>query len=568
MGASLPPLSRVSAYRAIGSGAFSPDVSRRAPNQYDDTGVGYDSAKSQIWVTPDKKVYQIKRHTANDAAWVRMNDAPFPGDVAKANLVACYGTRRLVRGYTGNAIKVKRASDSTELDIGFLSDGALDAQSLDAFLYGTTGNVTVWYDQSGNAYDATPTAGYEPVIPQIDQLGANRGVLFDHSVTVNGNATAADGTVGKIKQALNIPSGVSVTANAHSVVSLAAFGHGTRSSPLTTLSGATDFTLGNNNARGVNALVVAYGSTSINKAITGFRPPLTPNVYGYSSGSGLSVYARDTRSASAGSQGSATLTGGYIGLSNQFRDGASNTDVGYNIQGAVLIFNKAISYTEYLAMMAGLYALYGLAPQVRANIICDGDSITEGAYGTWFQNWPRQMAGLLGFDANVYGVGIGGGTFSSQTAAVQKWSSLYDANAPANVLVIACGTNDINAGSSLSTLQTALQAYIAEVRARSWNGDIWACTILPRGSLTEANGKEQIRTGYNAWLKANVASLGLAGVIDFAGDATMGASAAYNDGTFWADTTHPNMTGLGMLAMCAARTIGPLVFGKLCQAAA
>ena len=84
---------------------------------------------------------------------------------------AGYSLRRLKTGAT-NAIRVRRSSDNTEQDIGFV-DGELDTVSLLAFV-GTAvtdnGYVKTWYDQSGNSNDATQTATGQQ--PQIVSSGA------------------------------------------------------------------------------------------------------------------------------------------------------------------------------------------------------------------------------------------------------------------------------------------------------------------------------------------------------------------------------------------------------------
>ena len=69
-----------------------------------------------------------------------------------------YSLRRLRTAYSGNCVKVRRASDSTELDIGFVNN-VLDTASLATFCSGTDGFVTTWYDQSGSSNNATQTAG-------------------------------------------------------------------------------------------------------------------------------------------------------------------------------------------------------------------------------------------------------------------------------------------------------------------------------------------------------------------------------------------------------------------------
>jgi hypothetical protein len=70
---------------------------------------------------------------------------------------AAYSLNQLNTSYSGAAIRVRRASDSTEQDIGFTEEFTLDTAALDAFCTGTNGFVAVWYDQSGNANHATQT---------------------------------------------------------------------------------------------------------------------------------------------------------------------------------------------------------------------------------------------------------------------------------------------------------------------------------------------------------------------------------------------------------------------------
>ena len=78
---------------------------------------------------------------------------------------AAYSLRKLRTAYTGSAIRVRRASDNTEQDIGFNVFGELDTVSLASFCSGTDGFVKTWYDQSGSANDATQTtAASQPKI--------------------------------------------------------------------------------------------------------------------------------------------------------------------------------------------------------------------------------------------------------------------------------------------------------------------------------------------------------------------------------------------------------------------
>jgi len=80
------------------------------------------------------------------------------------NALVAYDLRKLSSTYTGDCVKVRRASDNAEQDIGFLS-GQIDISSLETFASGGVCHVTTFYDQSGNANNAIQTAAAnQPVI--------------------------------------------------------------------------------------------------------------------------------------------------------------------------------------------------------------------------------------------------------------------------------------------------------------------------------------------------------------------------------------------------------------------
>jgi len=83
--------------------------------------------------------------------------APFVGLLdTYSGAAAAYSLRQLSSSYSGDAIRVRRASDNAELNIGFVAN-ELDTASLTTFCSGTNGFVTTWYDQSGNARNAVET---------------------------------------------------------------------------------------------------------------------------------------------------------------------------------------------------------------------------------------------------------------------------------------------------------------------------------------------------------------------------------------------------------------------------
>lgn len=90
--------------------------------------------------------------------------------------------RKLDNDYAGSAIRVRRSSDNSEQDIGFVNC-YLDTASMKTFVGANNGLVTTWYDQSGNGWNATQsTAGLQPSIITSGSINYNNGkpaILFD-----------------------------------------------------------------------------------------------------------------------------------------------------------------------------------------------------------------------------------------------------------------------------------------------------------------------------------------------------------------------------------------------------
>jgi hypothetical protein len=99
------------------------------------------------------------------------------------NAAAAYSLRKLDKDYTGNAIRVRRSNDNTEQDIGFTSSGDLDTAALKTFVGANSGFVTTWYDQSGNARNATQTtAANQPRVVNagtVDRRSGDISLVYD-----------------------------------------------------------------------------------------------------------------------------------------------------------------------------------------------------------------------------------------------------------------------------------------------------------------------------------------------------------------------------------------------------
>lgn len=93
------------------------------------------------------------------------------------DLAAVYSVNLLVSFYDGDAIRVRRASDNTEQDIGFVN-GELDTTALTSFCAGTDGFVVTWYNQDGSGNDfGQGTSAAQPKI-----YDAATGVELDNAV--------------------------------------------------------------------------------------------------------------------------------------------------------------------------------------------------------------------------------------------------------------------------------------------------------------------------------------------------------------------------------------------------
>ncbi len=90
-----------------------------------------------------------------------------------------FSLRQLDVNYTGPCLEVRRDSDNTIKDIGFLVDGSLNVAQLLDFCGTGDGFVRTWYDQSGNGYDAVQNT--HSIQPRIVNDGAveknERGAL-------------------------------------------------------------------------------------------------------------------------------------------------------------------------------------------------------------------------------------------------------------------------------------------------------------------------------------------------------------------------------------------------------
>ncbi len=109
--------------------------------------------------------------------------------------------RRLSSTYSGNIFTVRRGSDNTTQNIGYLSNGDLDTGSLSTFCSGSNGFVTTLYDQSGNGVNLVQ--GNTTRQPKIYDSGTGvitkgpnnePSMLFDGGDSLSGSYAASTDT--------------------------------------------------------------------------------------------------------------------------------------------------------------------------------------------------------------------------------------------------------------------------------------------------------------------------------------------------------------------------------------
>jgi hypothetical protein len=99
--------------------------------------------------------------------------------------IGIYSMRRSLAAYSGAAIRIRRASDDTEEDIGFDGVGDLDVASAATFIGASTGYITTWYDQSGNSRDLVALSqANQPVFSSSNTVWNSKPVLGDASTSI------------------------------------------------------------------------------------------------------------------------------------------------------------------------------------------------------------------------------------------------------------------------------------------------------------------------------------------------------------------------------------------------
>ncbi len=379
------------------------------------------------------------------------------------SVAVAYGLRRLIRGYRGAAIRIRRSSDSTEMDIGF-SGNELDVATLLSFVGNSNGVIRTWYDQSGNGKNAAQGGVGTP--PTLVSSGALN--------TLNGKLTAVfDGSNVLFAAALSV------------------------SQPFTQYAVAAP---GNTSAH-----IMIGGNTSANGFFTESSRLRLNNGSALTS---LAVVNTNLCHVFAGVQNGASsvvsVNGAYnIGTTSS--TGLVGTEIGSWQVGQIpylgqmselMIFNGAHDVGMRNLVETSVMGYYGITRS--ENFIFDGDSLTIGTGSTGGQSYPNQFMALIGGSHYSLNDGVGGQKLDDMDAAAV---SSIDATAyptARTTLIIWGGTNDLSAGRTPAQTYNFLKNYITNRKATGKYDRIVVMTSVPR----EGNTPE--RFTYNDLIRAGM----------------------------------------------------------------
>jgi len=196
------------------------------------------------------------------------------------------------------------------------------------------------------------------------------------------------------------------------------------------------------------------------------------------------------------------------------------------------------------------------------NVVCDGNSITEGNGAAGGANsYPTQLGTLLGGGYAVTNKGTAGvyigHMIDDRFRTLNTIDTLFDASAAQNILIACEGTNDIQNGASAVQSFQRMKEYCLIHKHKGWQ--IIVATTIADGNY---NGTQETeRAAYNALVVANWPDFA-DGLADFAADTHFDAQSDTSDTTYYqVDTIHLTATGNGILAQIAYDAIQALPSG-------
>ncbi|MEE4451347.1 putative Ig domain-containing protein [Novosphingobium resinovorum] len=404
-----------------------------------------------------------------------------PGDAALAGV---YGLGKLVADYTGPALRVRRASDGAELDIGFV-DQALDTDAAATFKGASTLGVAVVYDQTGNGRHLTqPTASAQPSLwlgeggPTITNYDTDSPLLIPASLAI----ARADCAVFMVAR----------TPGQAATCGYWAFGAMT-----------TDYGLTSPRSAGNFAMQPMVASASIAATATNAQALGTANlaVLGLVSNAARQVVHRDEQTAEYPPAAAATLNaGGEVGEAIEY---GGRTD-----WRAFVVCSAAPSDTQVTAIKTTLGTVFGTCEPATLSFLGGGDSIVFGTGGANNRTITAAMHHRSARSVLLRNIGIAGHRLDQHYNDFDTVSAAYVTPGVPNVYFADYGHNDIKtyvtdsitATSAVEAMKVQVRRMAAKLRAYGFAMVIWQEAYADT-SFTAA--QESARDAWNEWLRSS-----------------------------------------------------------------
>lgn len=402
---------------------------------------------------------------------------------ASAALAGAYGLSRLVAGWTGSALRVRRASDGAERDIGF-SGQTLDMADAIAFRGGSTLGVAIVYDQTGNGRHLTqPTASAQPQLwlgeggPTVTNYDTDSPLLIPASLAI----PRADCAIFMVAR----------TPGQAATCGYWAFGAAT-----------TDYGLTSPRTAGNLAMQPMVAGASIGATATNAQALGVNNmaVLGLVSSAARQVVHRDEQTADYPPAAAALLdAGGEVGEAIEY---GGRTD-----WRGFVVYSAAPASAQVAAIKAVLKTVFGTASPATLSFLGGGDSIVFGTGGANNRTITAALHHRSAAEVLLRNIGIAGHRLDQHYNDFDNPSVAYLTPGVPNVYFADYGHNDIktyvtDAASAVSTVEAMkVQArrMAARLRAYGFAIVIWQEAFA---DTTFTAAQESARDAWNAWLRA------------------------------------------------------------------
>jgi hypothetical protein len=419
-------------------------------------------------------------------------------DTISATALRAYSTRKLRSAYAGACWRIQRASDSTQTDIGFNSNGKIDKVAIATFAAGTTYKIVKVYDQSTTNDPLVPNVilgASEPTGALNHFLGSRAGIDF---------GTAGD-------KALSSVANISTT---NPKVYLAVHCKQVSNRDFEFLFACA----GANRGAVLKGMLSMYGNGYHNAGrFDGGTHQMT---FWFTSGDDKVIIDGVDHPCLATSS-SSTNCGNGLASGIPFALGAYHAaqtgDCLSGVIGECIVFDGTVSGPDDAALRASQDAFFINAPAAADPlafhnlVIMEGDSLTFGYQAT--TNPPTLVQTAKGSDWQIRNISASGQELITQMTpdAPIEADAYYDARYTKNILTIWAGINDFHNHSTMTaaTLETALQSYVAARKAAATAvGVTLKVLVVTITACDPANGyitsgQQTERTTFNTWLRAN-----------------------------------------------------------------